>query len=185
MNTTAKAGGSAMGDASGSVTESAPASAVAIVQAGSEHIAEVARLFDLYRQFYECEADLTLARRFIEARLAAGESTIFVAEVGSPETLAGFVQLYPSFCSVEAIKIMILYDLYVDDTLRSQGIGARLMNRAALYAKEQGAARVDLLTAHSNLVGQRLYESLGYEKTNEDFYAYSLYQAAYPADSNG
>jgi len=29
-----------------------------IVKAGREHIAEVSRLFDLYRQFYECDPDL-------------------------------------------------------------------------------------------------------------------------------
>ncbi|MEO0437127.1 MAG: GNAT family N-acetyltransferase [Pseudomonadota bacterium] len=164
-----------MVDAADDGRKSAKNSAVVIAQATSEHLPEVARLFDLYRQFYECEADLGLARRFIEERMMAGESSIFVAEVGSVGKLAGFVQLYSSFCSVEAIKIMILYDLYVDDAFRSQGIGERLMNRAAAHAREQGAGRIDLLTAHSNLVGQRLYERLGYEKTNEDFYAYSLY----------
>ena len=48
------------------------------------------------------------------------------------------------------------------------------MNRATQWAKENNAARLDLLTAHTNKIGQHLYESLGYKKVLEDFHAYSL-----------
>jgi ribosomal protein S18 acetylase RimI-like enzyme len=138
-----------------------------------EHTSEVARLFDLYRQFYECEPDLKLATDFIAARIANDESRIFVAMDG--EKALGFVQLYPSFCSVEAFKIQILYDLYVDADVRAGGVGEELMNRASEFARESGAKRVDLLTGHSNKIGQHLYEKLGYEIANEEFHAYSLY----------
>ena len=143
-----------------------------IVKAGREQIAEVARLFDLYRQFYECEADLALATRFITDRIEREESDIFVAIDG--DSAGGFVQLYPSFCSVDAVKIYILYDLYVDASARKSGIGEMLMNAATTWAREQGAARLDLLTEDNNLAGQHLYEKLGYKRTNEEFYAYSL-----------
>jgi ribosomal protein S18 acetylase RimI-like enzyme len=138
-----------------------------------EHVAEVARLFDLYRQFYECEPDLKLAVEFIAERITNHESRIFVA-MESGRAL-GFVQLYPSFCSVEAIRIQILYDLYVDAQVRKDGIGEKLMICASRYAEETGAKRVDLLTAHSNIIGQHLYEKLGYKIENLDFHAYSLY----------
>jgi ribosomal protein S18 acetylase RimI-like enzyme len=143
-----------------------------IVKADREHIAEVARLFDLYRQFYECDADLALATRFITERIEREESDIFVAIDG--DSAGGFVQLYPSFCSVDAVKIYILYDLYVDASARKSGIGEKLMNAATAWAREQGAARLDLLTEDNNLAGQHLYEKLGYKRTNKEFYAYSL-----------
>ena len=143
-----------------------------IVKASGEHIAEVSRLFDLYRQFYECEPDLELATRFISERITREESDIFVAVDG--DRASGFVQLYPSFCSVDAVKIYILYDLYVDADSRKTGLGERLMNYATDWARKNGAARLDLLTAHDNVIGQSLYEKLGYKKVNEDFYAYSL-----------
>lgn len=145
---------------------------MAIIKAGREHVAEVARLFDLYRQFYECEADLALATRFISDRIEREESDIFVAVDG--DTASGFVQLYPSFCSVDAAKIFILYDLFVDASVRKTGLGEKLMNAATAWAREQGAARLDLLTEDNNLAGQHLYEKLGYKRTNEEFYAYSL-----------
>jgi len=143
-----------------------------IIRAQQEHIEEVARLFDLYRQFYECEGDIGLATNFISERINNDESVIFLAQEQGKGL--GFVQLYPSFCSVDAVRIFILYDLYVDAAGRKSGVGQGLMEQATQFAKDAGAARLDLLTAHSNLAGQTLYEKLGYKKVNEDFYAYSL-----------
>ncbi len=143
-----------------------------IIKANREHIEEVSRLFDLYRQFYKCPPDLELATRFISDRIKRGESDIFVAIDG--DKASGFVQLYPSFCSVDAVKIYILYDLYVDASKRKSGTGEKLMNAATAWAKSNGAARLDLLTANDNLIGQHLYEKLGYKRDLEDFYAYSL-----------
>lgn len=88
--------------------------------------------------------------------------------------VVGFVQMYPTFCSVQAVKRFVLYDLFVDDQNRNCGTGAALMNQAAKHAKRLGAARLDLQTASSNYVGQHLYEKIGYKKVTEDFYDYSL-----------
>ena len=144
-----------------------------IEKAGAEHLDDVARLFDLYRQFYECEPDLDSARSFLAERLDRGESDVFIAIKDG--TICGFTQLYASFCSVELLKIYILYDLYVDAPYRGAGVGAALMDKAAAWAEENGAGRIDLLTAKDNYVGQRLYERKGYELANENFFAYSYY----------
>jgi hypothetical protein len=69
----------------------------------------VAQLFDAYRQFYEAQADYALAEQFIHARTENRESTILVAENSAGEW-HGFCQLYPSFCSVLAKPIYVLYD---------------------------------------------------------------------------
>jgi ribosomal protein S18 acetylase RimI-like enzyme len=143
-----------------------------IIRANQAHVAEISKLFDLYRQFYECESDLDLAKEFIADRINNNESVIFAAMEGI--SAKGFVQLYPSFCSVEAIKIYILHDLYVDECGRKSGIGEALMNKATEFAKESGASRIDLLTAFENKAGQHLYEKLGYKKVLEDFYTYSF-----------
>ena len=144
-----------------------------ITRADEQHIPQVSRLFDLYRQFYECDPDLELAEQFIGERISNNESVIFVA-IDDDGSAAGFTQLYPSFCSVQAVKILILYDLYVDAPYRKHGVGRQLMNRATDYARETGAERLDLLTHETNKPGQALYESLGYRRANSDFYAYSL-----------
>ena len=51
-----------------------------IVKATPEHVSEVGRLFDLYRQFYECEPDLELATNFIAERIANDEADIFAGD---------------------------------------------------------------------------------------------------------
>ena len=143
-----------------------------IIKAQLQHADDVAVLFDLYRQFYHQKADLKLAQDFISNRIANNESIIFVAYQNGEAM--GFVQLYPSFCSVAATKILILYDLYVAAVHRKKGVGEALMHQATALAKEIGAARLDLLTAVDNIPGQALYEKLGYMRANEGFYAYSL-----------
>ena len=143
-----------------------------IVQAEIEHLREVSRLFNLYRIFYKEKDDLDSAKQFIKQRLENGDSTIFVS-INDDASLNGFVQLYPSFCSVSMIPILILYDLFVDPDIRTKGIGRSLMNKAALYAQENGFKRLELSTAKDNFIGQSLYESLGYE-VDDEFLHYSL-----------
>ena len=146
--------------------------AAGIRRAGPGDVAEVARLFDLYRQFYERPPDLALARHFIGERLRREESVIYVA-AGPAGGLAGFTQLYPTFCSVAAAPIYVLYDLFVDPQARRGGLARALLQEAARHAKATGAVRLDLSTARSNHPAQRLYESLGWVR-DELFCTYSL-----------
>ena len=143
-----------------------------IVQAEIEHLREVSRLFNLYRIFYKEKDDLDSAKQFIKQRLENGDSTIFIS-INDDASLNGFVQLYPSFCSVSMIPILILYDLFVDPEIRTKGIGRSLMNKAAQYAQENGFKRLELSTAKDNFIGQSLYESLDYE-VDDEFLHYSL-----------
>ena len=142
-----------------------------IIKAESRHLDELGRLFNLYRVFYEEADDLEKASKYISARFNEGDSMIFVAE--NDDGLSGFVQLYPSFCSVSAVPILILYDLFVDHSHRSKGLGRSLMNAARDFASENGYKRLELATAKDNYIGQSLYESLGYE-IDQEFLHYSL-----------
>jgi GNAT superfamily N-acetyltransferase len=135
-------------------------------------LAQVAQLFDLYRQFYERPPDYPLAERFISARLANHDSVILVASM-APAPLAGFTQLYPTFCSVSAGPIYVLYDLFVAEPARRHGVGRALMNAAHEHARATGALRLELATARGNAQAQALYESLGWVRDDE-FYRYSL-----------
>ena len=143
-----------------------------IVKAEEKDLEELGRLFNLYRIFYEEEDDLEKASRYISERFNREDSEILVAQEGNTE-LVGFVQLYPSFCSVSAVPILILYDLYVDHSHRGKGIGRLLMNAARDFAKDNGFRRLELSTAKDNHIGQSLYESLGYE-LDAEFLHYSL-----------
>ncbi len=122
----------------------------------------VADLFDQYRQFYGQAPNLAAARTFIAARMARGESVIWIGHDVHGQ-ISGFCQLYPSFCSVAAAPIFVLYDLFVAPSARRSGLARALMCAAQAYATAQGGARMDLTTAHTNTKAQALYESLGWQ----------------------
>ncbi len=134
-------------------------------------IEALAELFDAYRVFYGQPSDLSLAKSFLTARIAGNESVIFVAEKN--DTLLGFVQLYPSFSSVSAKRTWILNDLFVAEAHREQGVAKGLMEAAKTLALETAAKGLTLQTQRDNVHAQKLYESLGYVKSDE-FYHYSL-----------
>jgi len=132
---------------------------------------QLAPLFDAYRRFYEQPGDVARASAFLHERLERGESTILVAE--EQGQLLGFCQLYPSWCSVVAARIFVLYDLFVDPQVRRGGIGRALMRAAQAFGREAGAARLDLTTARTNARAQALYESEGWQR-DDVFLAYSF-----------
>ena len=130
----------------------------AIRLAEARDLDQLAELFDQYRQFYECPPDLGAAKNWLAENLERGRSTLFAADNGSQ--LLGFTQLYPALCSVDLVDYFVLYDLYVVEAARRQGIARALMNAASDWAKVQGADRLDLETARDNAPGQALYLSL-------------------------
>lgn len=144
---------------------------ITIRRAHQNDLSSLATLFDSYRQFYECPSDLDAATNWIQRNMEAQRSVIFTADTGSE--LLGFTQLYPALCSVDLVEYYVLYDLYVLEHARRQGVARALMNAASEWAQEQGAARLDLETARDNRAGQALYRSLGYS-LDEVFLKFSL-----------
>ena len=138
-------------------------STVSIRQAGPQDAAALGEIFDAYRRFYGFGGDVDVARAYLHDRLARGESTVFIADTDDVSP-AGFTQLYPTFCSVTAAPIQVLYDLFVDPAARCQGVGRALLERARAFAAEQGADRLELKTATDNHAAQALYESAGWER---------------------
>ena len=141
-----------------------------------EDLDGLAPLFDAYRRFYEQPGDVALASTYLHERMERGESTILVAE--GDGQLLGFCQLYPTWCSVAAARIFVLYDLFVDEGVRRAGVGRALMLAAQAFGRAAGAVRLDLSTARSNARAQALYESLGWQRDD----AYRVYSLSLAGD---
>lgn len=124
------------------------------------NLAEIAKLFDGYRQFYGKDSDTALAKSFIRERLQQNESVIFYAQ-HEDDSYLGVTQLYPTFSSVSASKRWILNDLYVIPDYHNQGVGHLLLNKAKQFATADNACGLQLSTAVDNIGAQKLYESLG------------------------
>ena len=132
---------------------------------------QVAELFDAYRQFYAESPDLKLAQQYLSDRIKNNESVILVAE-NAGLGLVGFCQLYPTFCSVAAQPIYVLYDLFVAPAARGKSVATLLLDGAVQVGRENGKARLDLSTAKTNLTAQSVYEAHGWIRDN-DFFTYS------------
>ena len=131
----------------------------------------IAPLFNAYRMFYEQPSDLNGAKVWTRDNMTLKRATLFVYQ--ESDELLGFTQLYPAFCSVEMKPFYVLYDVYVDPTARQRGVASRLLRHAHEWAKTQGASRLDLETAHTNVTAQSVYEALGYVLDSE-FRKYSF-----------
>lgn len=132
-----------------------------ITRATLDDVDAIAPLFDLYRVFYGKPSDPALARGFIQARLARGESVILLAFAGG--AAVGFTQLYPAFSSVSAARTWILNDLLVVPAARRRGVAGALLSAAAAFARDDGALRLELETDHDNHDAQALYRAMGWE----------------------
>ena len=137
-----------------------------------EDLPALGKLFDEYRQFYQLPTDVQKATAYLEARLGARESVVLIAadEAGQ---LLGFTQLYPTWCSLLAGPVYVLYDLYVAPQARRRGVGRALLKAATERGRRDGKLRMTLSTAKTNADAQSVYESLGWQRDNE-FYVYNL-----------
>ena len=126
----------------------------------------LAPLFDAYRVFYRKASDREGARAFLHDRLSRDESVVFAARLGEGP-LVGFTQLYPSFSSVQMRRVWVLNDLFVAEGARKQGVAQALMAEAEAFARETGAAWVQLETEATNAPAQALYDGLGWERDRE------------------
>ncbi|WP_085746003.1 GNAT family N-acetyltransferase [Pseudomonas sp. R45(2017)] len=142
------------------------------LRATTIHLEAVAKLFDAYRGFYGQSSNLEQSRAFIAERMAGNESAIFLVEDESGEAL-GFVQLYPTFSSIDAHRTWLLSDLFTTPAARGRGVGRLLMNTARDFSIETGAKGLVLETATDNFTAQGLYESLGWIR-DTGYYTYLL-----------
>jgi ribosomal protein S18 acetylase RimI-like enzyme len=143
-----------------------------IRRATPDDLDALAPLFDAYRQFYGQPPDAETARTFLAERMRRAESVVLLA-LGPDGRVTGFAQLYPTFCSVAAGHIFILYDLFVAPAHRRSGVGAALLSAAADIARREQAVRLELSTAVTNHAAQALYEGAGWRRVDE-FQVYAL-----------
>lgn len=143
-----------------------------ILKANIDHVDLIVPLFDLYRQFYEQKPDQESAKDFLSQRLNRNESVIFVAVDEKEDKGVGFVQLYPSFSSVNMKRMWILNDLFVDENYRKQGVAEALIDTSRQLAIKTNSSGIVLETQISNKHAQTLYEKIGFVKDSSHYYYY-------------
>ena len=141
-----------------------------IVRAKLADVSDLHPLVEKYRAFYK-QPPNAKTLDYLKSRLEKDEAIVFIARDNA--VAVGFTMIYPTFSTVSLSAVWLLNDLYVTETSRGQGVANLLMDAAEAAAREAGATRIFLRTAHDNTPAQALYESRGW-KQDEVFRRYDL-----------
>ena len=145
---------------------------LSIRRAGLDDLDQLAPLFDAYRRFYQQPGDLPRASDFLRERLQRDESVILLAVQDG--AVIGFTQLYPLFSSVRTARTWLLNDLYVPEPKRRGGVARGLLDAAAQFAREGGAAGLMLETSRDNAPARALYRAAGWNEDGSQWYSLSF-----------
>lgn len=148
------------------------AAEVEIAPITAEEFEELLPLIAAYQRFYEVEEISDERNRaFFRRFLAPSEDGLLIG-ARRDGRLIGYACLYWHFSSTEACESVLLNDLYVDEAARGKGIGRALIEASAEVARERGVPFVEWSTAPDNQTAQRLYDSLGAERS--EWFSYEL-----------
>lgn len=145
-----------------------------IRKATLQDLDQLTNLFDQYVVFYKNPSNIEKHKAYLKDRIENNEAIIYLAfDEKNLEKAIGFTLIYITFSSLALNKILILNDLYVDSTIRKNGVGEKLILEVIALAKELGSNLIRLRTAKSNTVAQGLYNKMGFVR--EDYlYSYDL-----------
>ena len=137
------------------------------------NIAEVLPLIRAYQEFYNV-ANISDSKneeffsQFSESNPAGCQ--FLYRDNG---VVVGFATVYFSYASSITSKVAVLNDLFTVSNIRGQGVGRKLIEHCHQFASENNASRLQWVTAPDNEVAQKLYDSIGANKSNWNIYTYN------------
>lgn len=105
--------------------------------------------------------------------------TVFVA-VRDNGSLGGFIEItiYPEFNYCESKPIGYIEGWYVDEDLRNNGVGKKLVDTAKNWVLDNKCTEIASDVENDNIISQLAHQALGFEQFNEangcKFYKKSL-----------
>jgi ribosomal protein S18 acetylase RimI-like enzyme len=143
-----------------------------IRRAGPDDVPTAVNLFTEYLAFFQRHSSSEAVTTFVEERLGAADSVIFIAFDG--DRAIGMAQVYPTFSSLAMERAWVLNDLFVAPAARGTGAGRALLRRVCEDAERAGCVYVALETAEDNVKAQGLYESEAFERDVNRHYARAI-----------
>ena len=137
------------------------------------NIEKILPLIRQYQEFYQVEEICDQHNKNFFSQFGidkqSGCQFIYVVE-NQP---VAFATVYFTFASTITSKVAVMNDLYTVPSYRGQGIARQLIQCCYEYGIEQGAVRLQWLTAKNNTQAQSLYDAIGAAKSNWVFYSYN------------
>jgi GNAT superfamily N-acetyltransferase len=132
----------------------------ALTNATGAQLAEVARVFDQYRQHYGEPAAPRQTLAWLTRCTRQGQLTIFTAYRG--QDLAGLATTLAVPASLQLSCYWQLRDLYVIPGARRCGAGRALLQTVRQAAAAAGATRLSVQTEPTNTAALQLYRTSGF-----------------------
>jgi len=117
------------------------------------------------RRFIQTEHPETGYGRFLASQVGEEDTAVLVAERDG--RVVGYV-----YASLEPLSWRDLrgpcgfvHDVYVDESVRAQGIGGALLRAAIAWMREHGTTQVVLWSKSGNARAQRVFAGLGFRPT--------------------
>ena len=149
---------------------------IKIIDLTNDLIDEFAVLMDEYRVFYGKMSNFEESQIYV-SQLLNNDGVFFLLAISTDEKPIGFCTLFQSFSSVQAKKIFILNDLYVQNDHRRFGYGTQLLDAAIALAKKHKINFLKLETAKDNFAAQNLYEKHGWRLSSFHSYGFETLKA--------
>ena len=139
---------------------SAEGTAISLVTAAD--LDELAVLMRAYCEFYETEPLEFELRQLCEALLADPdrEGLQLIARDRTGEAV-GFATIYWSWSTLDACRLAIMNDLFVDEKVRGTGLADALIGVCADQARKHDCKRLGWQTAQDNYRAQAVYDRVG------------------------
>ena len=119
-------------------------------------------LFDLEQDF---QPDRERQQAGLRLMLGSPCAALLVAE-GTEGVVAGFCGVQLLVSTAEGAYSAQIEDVVVAPGFRRRGLGRRLLDGAAAWARNRGATRLQLNCDDKNFAAMRFYEELGWNKTH-------------------
>ena len=130
--------------------------------------ADIESLADLLETLFSIEEDFVVdrdnQRRGLEMMLNNGRGCVLAAQAADG-TVVGMCTGQLTISTAEGGPAVLIEDVVVREDRRGQGIGARLMDAMAEWARGNEAGRLQLLADSGNEPALGFYEHLGWETT--------------------
>ena len=89
------------------------------------------------------------------------------SSVRLPSYAVGFLQLVPSWSTVQLARTWTVADLFVAPAVRNKGVASLLLTHARKFAADTGAAAIDIHTTVHNSHMQRMFGRLEFARSQD------------------
>lgn len=126
----------------------------------AERVGAVLDALDLHYRGADAARPSGISAAMVRRSILEYEGTHFMLALDGevPVGVACFAVLRPGR---KLQGLIFLKDLFVVEVARRHGVGSRLMQSLARFARERGIGRIDLQTDRANDGARRLYDMLG------------------------